>query len=190
MKKFLSYYKPYMGLFYADMVCAIIVSGITLALPLFIRHITQNLLGPDTPHALSQIYMTGGVMLALVALYAACHVFIDYQGHVMGARMEGDMRSELFDHYQKLSFNFYDEHRTGQLMTRISNDTFDLAELYHHGPEDIVIASLNFIGAFVILININTNLAITALLFLPIMGIYGFYFSRKMHTALRKSKDR
>ena len=190
IKKFLSYYKPYLGLFYADMACAVIVSAITLALPLCIRYITKNLLEADTPDALSQIYMMGGVMLALVALYTACHAFIDYQGHMMGALMEGDMRNELFEHYQKLSFNFYDEHRTGQLMTRISNDSFDLAELYHHGPEDIVISLLNFIGAFIILININIKLALIALLFLPIMGVYGFYFSKKMRIALRKSKDR
>ena len=153
IKKFFSYYKPYLGLFCADMACALIVSAITLAIPLCIRYITKNLLEADTPDALSQIYMMGGLMLALVALYTACHAFIDYQGHMMGALMERDMRNELFDHYQKLSFNFYDEHRTGQLMTRISNDSFDLAELYHHGPEDIVISLLNFIGAFVILIN-------------------------------------
>ncbi len=190
IKKFLSYYKPYLGLFCADMLCAVIVSAITLALPLCIRYITKNLLAIDTPDALSQIYMMGGVMLALVALYTACHTFIDYHGHVMGALMEGDMRSELFDHYQKLSFNFYDEQRTGQLMTRISNDSFDLSELYHHGPEDVVISLLNFIGAFIILVNINVKLAIIALLFLPIMGVYGFYFSKKMRVALRKSKDR
>jgi ATP-binding cassette, subfamily B, bacterial len=172
------------------MACAVVVSAITLALPLCIRYITKNLLEVDSPDALSHIYMMGGVMLVLVALYTACHTFIDYKGHMMGALMEGDMRNELFDHYQKLSFNFYDEHRTGQLMTRISNDSFDLAELYHHGPEDIVISLLNFIGAFVILISINVKLGIIALLFLPIMGIYGFYFSKKMHTALRKSKDR
>ena len=190
IKKFLSYYKPYLGLFYADIACAVIVSAITLALPLFIRYITQNLLGTDTPHELSQIYMMGGIMLVLIAIYAACHAFIDYQGHVMGARMEGDMRSELFEHYQKLSFNFYDEHRTGQLMTRISNDSFDLSELYHHGPEDIVIALLNFVGASIILLNINVTLALIVLPFVPIMGLYGFYFSKKMRVALRKSKDR
>jgi ATP-binding cassette subfamily B protein len=190
IKKFLSYYKPYWGLFCADMACAVVVSAITLALPLCIRYITKNLLEVDSPDALSHIYMMGGVMFALVVLYTACHTFIDYKGHMMGALMEGDMRNELYDHYQKLSFNFYDEHRTGQLMTRISNDSFDLAELYHHGPEDIVISLLNFIGAFVILISINVKLGIIALLFLPIMGIYGFYFSKRMHTALRKSKDR
>lgn len=88
--------------------------------------------------------MMGGVMLALVAIHAICHAFVDYKDHMMGALMERDMRNEMFDHYQKLSFKFYDDHRTGQLTTRISNDTFDLAELYPHGPEDIVIASLNF----------------------------------------------
>lgn len=190
VRKFFSYYKPYLGLFCTDIICAIIASGITLAIPLCIRYITKNLLETDSPDALMQIYMMGGVMLILVALYTACHSFIDYRGHMMGALMERDMRQELFEHYQKLSFKFYDEHRTGQLMTRISNDTFDLAELYHHGPEDIVISLLNFIGAFVILININAKLAGIALVFLPIMAIYGFYFSKRMHAALRKSRDR
>jgi ATP-binding cassette subfamily B protein len=176
-------------MFCADMLCALIVSAATLAIPLCIRYITKNL-EAHTPDVLSQIYMMGGVMLALVALYTACHAFIDYKGHMMGALMERDMRSELFEHYQKLSFKFYDEHRTGQLMTRISNDSFDLAELYHHGPEDIVISLLNFIGAFVILINVNIKLALIALLFLPIMGLYGFYFSKRMHKALRKGRDR
>ena len=128
------------------MACAVIVSAITLAIPLCIRFITKNLLEIESPDSLSYIYMMGGVMLALVALYTTCHAFVDYKGHMMGALMEGDIRNEVFDHYQKLSFNFYDEHRTGQLMTRISNDSFDLAELYHHGPEDIVISLLNFMA--------------------------------------------
>lgn len=179
-----------MRLFYADMACAAVVSIIMLALPFCIRYITKNLLEVDSPNALTHIYMMGGVMLALLALYTACEAFVSYKGHIMGALMEGDMRNELFEHFQKLSFNFYDENRTGQLMTRISNDSFDLSELYHHGPEDIVISVLNFIGAFVILICINIKLAMIALLFLPIMGFYGYYFSNRMHTALRKSKDR
>ena len=188
-KKFLSYYKPYRGLFYADMACAIIVSATVLAIPLCIRYITKSL-EANSLDALNQIYIVGGIMLALVAIHAICHAFVDYKGHMMGALMERDMRNELFEHYQKLSFKFYDDHRTGQLMTRISNDTFDLAELYHHGPEDIVISLLNFIGAFIILLNINVKLAFIALLFLPIMGLYGFYFSKKMQHALRKSRDR
>ena len=129
VKKFLSYYKPYLRLFFADMACAFVVSAITLTIPLCIRYITQNLLAPNTPNALTQICAMGAIMIALVAIYTACHAFIDYRGHVMGALMEGDMRSELFEHYQKLSFSFYDEQKTGQLMTRISNDSFDLSEL-------------------------------------------------------------
>lgn len=190
IKKFFSYYKPYLGLFIADMVCALIASAALLAIPLCVRYITTDLLEVGSKDALLQIYMMGGLMFALVAIYAASQAFIDYQGHMMGALMERDMRNELFAHYQKLSFKFYDEHKTGQLMTRISNDTFDLAELYHHGPEDIVIALLNFIGAFVILININKDLALIAFFFIPVMGIYGFYFSKKMYAALRKCSDK
>ena len=126
-KKFLSYYKPYLGLFFADMACALIVSAITLLLPLCARYIIKNILEGNTPHALNDIYLMGTLMLALVGVYTLCTIFIDFQGHMMGAKMESDMRSELFEHYQKLSFSFYDEQRTGQLMTRITNDTFALA---------------------------------------------------------------
>lgn len=184
LKKFLSYYKPYLRLFYADMACAIIASAMLLAIPLCIRYITKNQLEPQ------QIWMMGGLMLLLLAIYSACHAFIDYKGHMMGALMERDMRNELFEHYQKLSFKFYDEHRTGQLMTRISQDTFDMSELFHHGPEDLVISMLHFIGAFVILSFVNVQLALIALVFIPVMGLYGYYFSRKMQTALRVSRDR
>jgi ATP-binding cassette subfamily B protein len=189
-RKFFSYYRPYLGLFSADIACAVIASAAMLAIPLCVRYITANLLQVGSTDALHQIYMMGGIMLGLIAIYAVCHAFIDYQGHVMGALMERDMRSELFDHYQKLSFKFYDEHKTGQLMTRISHDTFDLAELYHHGPEDAVISFLNFIGAFVILMSINAKLALVAFLFVPVMGIYGFCTARKMYAALKKSSDK
>lgn len=190
VRKFFSYYKPYLGLLIADLVCAVIASAATLAIPLCVRYIMTNFLEVGSENALHQIYRMGGVMLALVFIYTACHAFIDYQGHMMGALMERDMRNELFEHYQKLSFKFYDEHKTGQLMTRISNDTFDLAELYHHGPEDIVISLLNFIGAFVILTTINAKLALLAFLFIPVMGTYGFYTAKKMYAALRKSSDK
>jgi ATP-binding cassette subfamily B protein len=159
-KKFLSYYKPYLGLFSADLACALIASATTLLLPLCVRHITKNVLAGITPNALNQIYLMGVVMLALVAIYALCNTFVDYQGHMMGALMESDMRRELFEHYQKLSFRFYDDQKTGQLMTRLTNDSFALSELFHHGPEDIVISLLNFAGAFIILVNINVELAL------------------------------
>jgi ATP-binding cassette subfamily B protein len=144
----------------------------------------------NMPNALGQIYAMGAVMVALVIVHTLCNMFVDYQGHMMGAMMESDMRSELFEHYQKLSFSFYDEQKTGQLMTRLTNDSFALSELYHHGPEDIAISLLNFVGAFIILLNINVELTLIVLFFLPIMTTCVVYFNRRMKLALRRSKDR
>jgi ATP-binding cassette, subfamily B, bacterial len=189
-KKFFSYYKPYLGLLFADLVCAFIVAATTLLLPLCTSYITKNVLADITPDALNQILMMGAVMLALVAVHTLCNMFVDYRGHLMGAVIESDMRNELFEHYQKLSFSFYDEQKTGQLMTRLTNDLFWISELCHHGPEDITISLLKFVGAFVILINVNVGLTLIVFLFLPIMVVYAFYFNRRMNIALRKSKDR
>jgi ATP-binding cassette, subfamily B, bacterial len=190
IKKFFSYYKPYLGLFFADMACAFIVSVITLILPLCTSYITKNILEGNMPNTLNQIYVMGAVMLALVVVHIMCNMFVDYKGHMMGAMMESDMRGELFEHYQKLSFSFYDEQKTGQLMTRITNDLLWISELYHHGPEDITISLLKFFGAFIILININVELTLIIFLFLPIVAVYAFYFNKRMNIALRKSKDR
>lgn len=172
------------------MVCALIVSATTLLLALSARYITKNLVEGISPNALNQIYSMGAVMLALVAVHVVCNTFIDYQGHMMGAKMESDMREELFEHFRNLSFSFYDEQKTGQLMTRITYDTFALAELYHHGPEDIAISLVNFVGAFIILINVNLELTLIVFLFLPIMAVYAIYFNKRMKAALRESKDR
>ncbi|MEK5642714.1 thiamine ABC transporter permease [Paenibacillus rhizosphaerae] len=190
IKKFISYYRPYKGLFAADMACAFILSAITLVLPLGVRYITSELLDGAHSDSLSQIYEVGAGMLALVILHIACEVFVDYKGHMMGAMMEGDMRSELFEHLQKLSFRFYDEQKTGQLMTRTTNDILSLAELYHHGPEDLLISILKFTGAFIILIAIDAKLTLIVFLFLPVMAAYAFYYNRKMNAALRISRDR
>src|SRR5271169_4588833 len=146
-KKFLSYYMPYRGLLFADLLCAIIISAGALLLPVCANFITKNLIGKESaPGALDKIYALGFAMLALVAIQSLCTLFVDYQAHVMGAKMERDMRRELFEHYQKLSFSFYDRQRTGQLMARITNDLLSLAEFYHHGPEDLAIAALELIG--------------------------------------------
>lgn len=190
LRKFFSYYRPYLGLLSADMACALIVSAITLILPLCVRYITKNILVNDSPNAFIQILLVAAVMLILVAVHTLCNLFVDYQGHMMGARMEHDMRRDLFAHYQKLSFSFYDEQKTGQLMSRITNDLFWLSELYHHGPEDLSIAVLNFIGTFVILLTINAPLSVIIFLFIPIMAVYAFYFNKRMNRALHKSKER
>jgi ATP-binding cassette subfamily B protein len=189
-KKFVSYYKPYKGLFAADMFCAFIVSATTLLLPLCTSYITKNILDAKPPDALNQIYIMGAVMLALVAVHTLCNTFVDYQGHMMGTLMESDMRGELLEHYQKLSFSFYDERKTGQLMSRITNDLFALSEFYHHGPEDLAIAILKLIGVLVILIVINFPLTAIILFFLPIMLVYAFYYNRKMNAALLASQER
>jgi ATP-binding cassette, subfamily B, bacterial len=189
-KKFLSYYKPYLGLLGADLACALVVSATTLLFPLCIRYLTKYVLEAHSPNALNQIYMVAAAMAGLVVAHTACNMFVDYQGHMMGALMESDMRGELFEHYQKLSFGFYDQQRTGQLMTRLTNDSFALSELYHHGPEDIVISLLNFVGALIVLLNVSIELTLIVLVFLPLMSLYAFYFNRKMNSALRRSKDR
>ena len=180
VRKFLSYYKPYLGLFFADMACAFVVSGTTLLIPICANYITKNILDGTTSNPLSKIYGIGALMLGLIAVHTICNMFVAYQGHMMGAYMERDMRAELFEHYQKLSFGFYDEQRTGQLLTRITHDSFDMAELFHHGPEDIAISLLNFTGAFVILFMVNFKLALIVFLFLPVMTVYAFHFNKKM----------
>lgn len=189
-KKFLSYYKPYMGLFLTDMTCAFIVAAITLILPLYTRFITKDVLESGMANALNKIYAIGAAMLALVAVQAACSFYMDYKGHAMGAMMESDMRGELFEHYQKLSFSFYDEERIGRLMSRLTNDLLLLSELYHHGPEDYVVYLVKFIGAFVILININVYLTLAVFAFLPVMAFFAFYFNKKLKIAFKKNKER
>jgi ATP-binding cassette subfamily B protein len=189
-KKFFSYYKPYKNLLLLDLACALVVAAITLVLPLCARYITKNILESNAPNALTQIYTVGAVMLMLVIIYGLCNLFVDYQGHMMGTLMERDMRAELFEHYQKLSFAFYDDQKTGQLMNRITNDTYNLGELYHHAPEDIVLTTLKFFGTFMILFTINVPLTLTLLLFLPVMAAYAFYFNRRMNLAFRASKDK
>src|SRR5580704_11468764 len=190
-KKFLSYYQPYRRLLLADLLCAIVISAAALLLPVCTNFITKNLLAKRGAHgALDKIYELGAAMLALVAIQAVCNLFVDYQGHVMGAKMERDMRRELFQYYQKLSFSFYDRNRTGQLMARITNDLFSLAELYHHGPEDLAISALELIGVLVILAHIDRTLTLIVLCFLPAMFFFALHFSRRMIAALRLSKDR
>ena len=189
-RKFLSYYKPYRGLLLADLACAFIVSAVTLALPLCANIITQNILGANVPNALPQIYAVGALMLVLLVIHTICNTYVDYRGHMMGTLMESDMRRELFEHYQKLSFGFYDDHRTGQLMSRLSHDLFALSEFYHHGPEDLLIGLLKGIGVLIILSVINVQLTLIFLIMLPIMLVYAAYFNRRMNRALRISDER
>ena len=188
-KKFLSYYRPYLKLFLADMFCAMIAAGISLVFPIIFRYITGTVL-VDNNFEISLIYKLGVLMIVLVVIEYLCNYFVAYKGHVMGVYMERDLRNELFQHYQKLSFSFYDEEKTGQLMSRLTNDLFSLTELYHHGPEDIVISFIKFFGAFVILANINLQLTLIIFAFIPVMGAFIYYYNRKMKKAFKANRRR
>ena len=186
----MSYYKPYLGLFLSVMMSAVVVAAIALILPLCARYVTRNILEGNSPHALSEVLTVGALMVLLVIIHTTCNFYVAYRGHSMGAMMETDLRTELFDHYQKLSFRFYDDQKTGELMSRITNDLFLLSELYHHGPEDIVIYSIKFIGAFVILLTINVPLTLVVFLFLPVMVIHAAFFNRRLNTVFKKNWER
>jgi ATP-binding cassette subfamily B protein len=169
------------------MFCAITGAIITLVFPMLIRYITGTVLIEPTVN-LNIIYILGAIMLGLIIIEYICNYFVAYKGHVMGVYMERDMRNELFSHYQKLSFSFYDEEKTGQLMSRITNDLFSLTELYHHGPEDIAISFIKFIGAFVILGTINIKLTLIVFAFIPFMFVFALYYNKKMKQAFKRNR--
>ncbi|MCU0497089.1 MAG: ABC transporter ATP-binding protein/permease [Anaerolineae bacterium] len=190
IKKYLAYYRPYRRLLLADIACAVIVAVITLILPLIARAMTEYALNQQMVVDPTPLYFMGFVMTALIAIQTLCNTFVDYQGHLMGALIESDLRVELFDHYQSLSFRFYDEHHTGQLMSRLTHDLWAVSELYHHGPEEGIIAILKFSGAFILLLMIHVPLTLCLFVFLPIMGLYSLYYNRQMNAALQRSRQR
>lgn len=190
VKKFFSYYKPYLKLYVSILACALIGSSLTLVFPLLVRYITKDVLVGNLSTALNKVFWIGGLMLILAIIQNTANFFVDYKGHEVGARMERDLRSEIFAHMQKLSFRFYDKERTGQLMSRITNDLLLLSELYHHGPEDYIKYLVRFIGAFVILIFINPLLTIAVFCFLPVLGVFSLYFNKRLNKGLRRNKER
>lgn len=188
--KFLSYYKPYKKIFLADMFFACLGAAVTLIIPLIIRYITSDVVLRPAGEALRVILALAGVMAALIILECYCNYFIAYYGHMMGAKMEYNMRNEIFSHYQKLSFSFYDNQKVGQLMSRVTNDLFEISELFHHGPEDIVISIIKLTGSFSILLFVNWRLALVAFAVVPVMLLYAFYFNKKMKRAFVKNRAR
>lgn len=187
-KSILSYYKPYKKIFFADMFFAIVASSITLVLPLMVRYITDTVIHRPIEEASATIIQIGIGLLVLVLVQLYCNYFITNYGHVMGAQMEYDMRAELFSHYQKLSFSFYDNQKVGQLLSRVTSDLFDITELLHHGPENIVISAMKFIGAFFILFHISPKLTLWAFALLPVMFVYAWIFNRRMKRAFAKNR--
>ena len=188
LKRLIAYYKPYKKEFWQDMVCAIISAAIALVIPFVVRFVVQNLTDLPEGDAITRIVTAGIILAALVIVQLFCNYFIAYVGHVMGAKIETDMRRDIFEHYQKLSFSFFDNQKTGQLLSRVTADLFDITELLHHGPENIVICTIRIIGAVVIMIVINPGLALAANILVPVMIIFAYFYNKKMKAAYARNR--
>lgn len=188
--EFLSYYKPFRGIFAADMFFAFLGALTTLVIPLIVRYITGTVVYLPKGEILPKILFLGGVMIILVAVQCFSNYFIGNYGHVMGAKIEYNMRKEIFEHYQKLSFSFYDNQKVGQLMSRITNDLFDITELLHHGPEDVVISFIKFAGTLSILAWMNWRLALAAFVLIPVMFVYAYILNKKMKRAFKTNREK
>ncbi|MBP1553616.1 MAG: ABC transporter ATP-binding protein [Oscillospiraceae bacterium] len=189
-KKFVSYYKPYKLLFIADMACALILSGIDLAFPKILDYLTENIFMRSSEEILSALIYIAIALIVMYVIKFACQYFITSWGHIMGARMENNMRRDLFDHYQKLSFSFYDKNNTGVMMSRITNDLFDVTELAHHGPENIVIAAIKLIGSFTILMFMNVPMTLLLVAICVVMFIYTFHKNKEMRILFMENRKK
>ncbi|PAB58723.1 ABC transporter ATP-binding protein [Anaeromicrobium sediminis] len=185
VKKFISYYKPYAHLLILDLFASLMVSLVNLAYPAYSRKIINNIIPSKE---IDNLFYIGLLMIGLFILKGVCNYIINYWGHVLGVRIEHDMRRDLFKHLQSLSFKYYDNNKIGHLMSRIVNDLHDIAELAHHGPEDLFLSSIMIIGSFIVLININVFLTLVVFAFIPIMLIYGINKRRKMSRAFKREK--
>lgn len=190
LKRLAAYYKPYMGLFWSDMFFAMLGAAVTLIIPLLVRYITGTVVELPIEESTKIIIKIGIIMIAMVALECFCNFYIAYFGHVMGAKIEHDMRNEIFGHYQKLSFAFYDNQKVGHLLSRITSDLFDITELLHHGPEDVVISLIKLVGAFAILIMVNVKLALVAMAIVLVMLVYAVALNKKMKNAFKENRAR
>lgn len=190
LKRLFAYYRPYKKLFYSDMFFAILGAAVTLVIPLVIRYITNEVVYFDAARAKDTIIKLGILLIALVFLEIFCNFYIAYFGHIMGAKMEADMRRDIFGHYQKLTFAFYDNQKVGHLLSRITSDLFDISELLHHGPEDLVISVIKIAGSFLILLMVNVRLALVAFAFIPVMALFAFYYNGRMKKAFQKNREK
>lgn len=189
-KEFFSYYKPFRGIFAADMFFAFLAAASTLVIPLIVRYITSTVVYLPKEQIPGKIMMLAAGMVGIVLVQCYSNYFIGNYGHVMGAKIEYNMRQEIFAHYQKLSFSFYDDQKVGQLMSRVTNDLFDITELLHHGPEDVVISIIKFVGTFTILLMLNWRLAVAAVILLPVMFVFAYILNKKMKRAFKRNREK
>lgn len=189
IKKMLGYYKPYMNIFLADMFFATVSAVVALVIPLIVRYVTGTLIYKDSDVIMRELLYILAALLFLIIIDCFSRFFIGNYGHVMGAKMEYDMRKELFEHMQKLSFSFYDDAKVGKLMSRITTDLFDITELLHHGPENIILSLLKITGALIILSGISGWLTLAAFAVLPVMFVFAYLLNKKMRRAFRRNRE-
>lgn len=180
LKKFIKYYKPYKTVFFIDLLCATIISAIDLAFPQLLRTLTKTLFAGAPGKIISALIpITIGLLVAYI-IQTVCRYYVTYAGHMMGARMERDMRKELFDQYEELSFSYYDQNNSGQMMSKLVSDLFDISELAHHGPENLFISLIKIIGSFIFLFMINCMLAVPMLILVVLMLVFSYGQNKKM----------
>lgn len=180
LKKFARYYKPYLKFFYLDLFCATIISIIDLVYPQILRRAANSWFTQDSETIIRSL---GFILISLLVMYAVqtvCKYYVTYQGHLMGTWIERDMRKELFDHYEKLSFSYYDKNNTGQMMSKLVSDLFEISEFAHHGPENVFISSIKIVGSFVFLFMINGKLALMLAVVVALMVVFCFRQNMRM----------
>ena len=188
MKKFIRYYAPYKAVFFLDLICAAVISLVDLAFPQILRTLTKTLFTESADHILHALLPIGAGLLAIYILQALCKYYVSYQGHMMGANMERDMRQQLFEHYEKLSFSYYDQNNSGQMMSKLVSDLFDISEFAHHGPENLFISLIKIVGSFVFLFLINWRLAIPLLVLVVFMLVFSYGQNKRMQATFMDNR--
>lgn len=183
LKRFIHYYAPYRAIFFLDLLCATVISAIDLAYPQILRTLTNTLFAKSSSTILSALIPIAIGLFLMYVLQSLCKYYVSCQGHMMGARMERDMRQQLFDHYEQLSFSYYDQHNSGQMMSKLVSDLFDISEFAHHGPENLFISIVKIVGSFVFLFLINWRLAIP----LAVLVVCMFFFSLKQNRRMQQT---
>ena len=188
LKKFIQYYAPYKGVFFLDLICAAVISLADLAFPQILRTLTKTLFTESSDAILRALIPITLVLLVMYVIQAGCKYYVSYQGHMMGAHMERDMRQQLFDHYEKLSFSYYDQNNSGQMMSKLVSDLFDISEFAHHGPENLFISLIKIVGSFVFLFLINWKLAIPLLVLVTFMLFFSYGQNKKMQATFMDNR--
>ena len=188
LKKFIQYYAPYKGVFFLDLICAAVISLADLAFPQILRTLTKTLFAESSDAILRALIPITLVLLVMYVIQAGCKYYVSYQGHMMGAHMERDMRQRLFDHYESLSFSYYDQNNSGQMMSKLVSDLFDISEFAHHGPENLFISLIKIVGSFVFLFLINWKLAIPLLVLVAFMLFFSYGQNKKMQATFMDNR--